>query len=81
MKKATAAELGGAAYDSSGNIEGMTGGPSVWVMTGLSPDNQIYVSLHSTQDGAYERLYVKAHEWGVPADRAGEVQPCEVESP
>ncbi|WP_241472147.1 hypothetical protein [Mycolicibacterium neoaurum] len=82
MKKVTAADIGGAAYDSSGNIEGATVQSDVWVMAGSSPsDNQLYISLHTTQAGAQQRLQEKATEWRVPISRAGEVQPCDIETP
>lgn len=82
MRRVTAAEIGGAAYDRSGNIEGATGQSGVWVMAGMSPsDNRLYIILHSTQAGAQQRLQAKATEWDVPVSRAGEVQPCEIETP
>ena len=81
MKKVTAADLGGAAFDSNGQIEGRSGQSTVWVMAGISPETPLYISLHTTRAGADQRLAEKAAEWGVPISKAGEVQPCDVENP
>jgi len=80
VKDVTAADLGGAAYDSQGDIQGRANW--VWTVVAVNPNGRkVYLSLHTTKAGAEARLAKKARKWGVDIDHAGEVNQVEIESP
>ncbi len=80
VKFIKAADAGGAAYDSSGNIEGRSN--DVWAVVAMPTDgSSVYVSLHTTEAGARARLRQKAEEWGTDVNTCGEVNACEIETP